>query len=139
MNRAEKMQFEHAAIAAHHEKLAKLHRDDGEHDHAVEHAGLAKRHAALAKHCGATTAKADSGNLEKRDSDLRDVIKKMVTEEIGNTVRPTEIHAVIPNWPGVTLVPRHGSPQEPAKQNVDSQFEKMFAIEHSEEPTLIGR
>ena len=134
--RAEKMHAEHSAISAHHARIAKIHREAGADGLADEHDGLAARHTALAK-CCAAASKADAGSLEKRDSDLRETIMKMVGEAIGNVVKPTDVQRVIPNAFGVTMVPRNGAPVTPAKPAVDSEFQKLFSVEGIDDPTLL--
>jgi len=136
MTRGEQMHAEHSAISAHHARIAKIHREKGADGLADEHDGLAARHAALAKCCG-TASKADAGSLEKRDSDLRETIMKMVTEALGNVVKPTDVTRVIPNSFGVTMVPRNGAPVAPAKPAVATEFQKLFAIPEIDDNSLL--
>lgn len=139
----EKSQAQHEEMSLRHGRLAKICHGDGRHEEGDEHEGLNRAHAAYAAHYKAMAAdvasKADSGgNLVKKDSDLRDMVTKLVGEIIGNTVRPTEVRGTIPNAFGVTLVPRHGSPQQPVKPVVDAQFEKLFAVEHVDETSVVA-
>lgn len=122
----------------HHLRMAKIHRDGADPDRlAAEH----ETHAAhLAKM--AECSKADAGGLEKRLPDpdqLQKMVDQAVAKALADVVRPTEVRTVIPNSFGVTMVPRAGQRQEPAKPNVDASFTKLFSVEDVDETSLLSQ
>jgi hypothetical protein len=103
------------------------------------HDAIADEHEEMSEHCmkcslaAKEAEKADSGDLGKSFSNpaLQGLIKKLVAEEIGNTVRPMNVSIVAPNRPGLVAVPRAGAPAIP-ETHVDPQFQKLFSTGDAE-------
>ncbi|HTC62448.1 MAG TPA: hypothetical protein VK709_06365 [Candidatus Saccharimonadales bacterium] len=78
-------------------------------------------HKAAMEEC----SKATGDEFSKGASD--DLVKRIAALE--NTVIPTNVHAVIPNRPGITAVPRAGQREIPARPEVPIQFEHLVRVE----------
>jgi hypothetical protein len=78
-------------------------------------------HRAAMEEC----SKATGDEFSKGASD--DLVKRIAALE--NTVIPTNVHAVIPNRPGITAVPRAGQREIAARPEVPIQFEHLVRVE----------
>lgn len=60
-------------------------------------------------------------------------IQKLLGDKIGDKLVPTNVSALAPNRPGLTMVPRGGQPAVPEKPNVPLEFEKLVRVDEDEE------
>jgi hypothetical protein len=129
----EHLQKAHAAIAAHHRVMAKCHSqamekiEDGEPQHSFHKTAAAAHEAAATAHeqmCEECAKAADAVDLTKRGDELRP--------------DPVGLSRLAPP-PGVTAIPRTGSPALSAGPAVPSEFQKLFSVEDEEEATLLRR
>jgi hypothetical protein len=145
---SEHLASHHKVAAAHHAGMEKLHRSiaavhsglhkesgvTGDEDSpnaqlAAHHDGLADMHKAHAAH-HSSMMEAYAKTVES--DDLNKLLEK-ISEKIGDRLVPTQVSAVLPNRPGVTLVPRGGQQPVPVKPNVPLEFEKLVMVDEDEE------
>jgi hypothetical protein len=96
------------AMAAHHKRMAKLAKDDGDAHRQAEHEDMAEHHAQRAEKC-------DEGMATK------------AAGMNGDAIVPDRVSGVISHFP-VKPVPRYGSPAL-SKADVAPEFAKLVEIE----------
>jgi hypothetical protein len=105
------------SLSEHLQKIAAVHGS------LAQHAGsCADDHDAAVEDCSKITAD-ELGKAASPD----DLAKRVTALE--NTMVPTNVHAITPNVPGVTAVPRSGQRAFAEKPVVATQFSKLVEIE----------
>jgi len=138
----EQMEIEDGHAETHKAMTGEYDKDSAEHLHHKTKHDLHKRasagHAKLAAYHLAECEKATlADGLSKAAPDtLQEMVKKMVAEEIGNTLVPTKASIIAnPDLVGVRAIPRAGQKIVPAgaqAPSVPMEFVKLFSTEDND-------
>jgi hypothetical protein len=145
----EHLKKSHQDSSAHHNEMANAHtamlgKHEEKSDEHEFHKSAAESHVDARDDCDerveecnkaiSECEKAATSSMNKllaTDPAMQAYMKRLVDEAIGNTVQPTHISAVAPPKPGLTAVPRFGSPAVPAPI-VEERFAHLVEIDDAE-------